>query len=154
MGFSSVTYNPGSGAVAVAFYAQNFLPRGGARVNDNVATSGAKERIFEATDLFVGFTVPELVPAASYDDWDKFYAWALQGGSFIFTPNSAVTKAAAPWSGGTYFVNCVLEDTDFTPKKAAFRLFSLDCKFRVVQDAWAPPRSGWLTMAFYGSSPA
>jgi|SRR5665213_2485774 len=132
---------------------QNFIAEDSARRHDNIATSGLRESVFEATDILIAFTMPGIRIGTDYANWKNFYAAALPGGSFLFTPNTQLTVAAAPWSGQEYFFACVLEDTGFRPKRTALGVYSLECKFRVVPDALAPANSGMIMEAFWGLAP-
>lgn len=158
MGSPQISY--GSAPTVLSFLRGplNFNAEDSARRHDNVSTSGLRESVFEAIDIMISFTMPALLMgtsgAADYTAWKNFYAWAVQGGEFAFTPNTSVTVAGAPWSGAPYSFNCLLEDTSFKPKKIGMGRFSLDCKFRVaLGDAYAPANSGQIMEAFWGIPP-
>lgn len=158
MSLPSITYTPtGGGPVTFNFQdgPKDFIAYDSARRNDNVSTSGLRESVYEATDLMIAFTMPAILMASggAYASWKNFYAACLQGIPFQFTPNPAVTAAAAPWSGGTFWFNCLIEDTKFQPKRVGYYRYSLDCKFRVVLDGQAPANAGMIMEAFLGISP-
>lgn len=158
MGVPQINYNPGSGANVFNFQRgpQNFIAEDMVTRHDNLATIGLRESVYERTDILISFTMPGLLLASGGDfaDWKNFYSWALQGGLFIFAPNTDVTYAPSPWSGSLFYFDCVLEDTGFKPKRVGLGRYSLDCKFRVVPDNLRPSNSGMVMDAFWGLTPA
>jgi hypothetical protein len=156
MGAAVIQYTTNSGTVTFSFQRgpKDFIAEDSARRHDNVATSGLRESVLEFIDILIAFTMPGILMGGDYTDWKNFYAWALAGGEFSFYPNYSVTVAAAPWSGSPYAVHCVLEDMGFKPKRVGFWRYSIDCKFRVVPDTYAPPNSGWIMEAFMGLTPS
>lgn len=154
MGAARITYNSGS-TVVFDFKRgpANFIAQDDGRAHNNLSTSGVRERVFEKADILIGFTMPGLLIGDDFVDWKNFYAWAIAGGSFAFAPNLSVTYAPAPWSGGLYYFTCTLEDTGFVPKRAGFKRYAIDCKFRVVNDALTPANSGSVMSVFWGGQP-
>ncbi|HEX4311878.1 MAG TPA: hypothetical protein VHZ25_17745 [Acidobacteriaceae bacterium] len=155
MGAPFINYIPAGAAVSLNFKngPLDFLAQDSGRVHDNLSTSGIRERLLEKVDILISFTMPALLVGDDFTDWKNFYAWAIGGGTFSFAPNVSVLYAPAPWSGGVYFFTCVLEDDSFAPKRVGLRRYSIDCKFRVFNDALTPANAGMVTEAFWGDQP-
>jgi hypothetical protein len=154
MGAASIQYGSGPTSFNFKRGPRDFIAEDSARRHDNLSTSGFRESVFESNDILIAFTMPGILINDDYTDWKNFYAWGLAGWSFIFAPNLAVTAAAAPWSGGTFEFNCLIEDVGFKPKRVGLGRYSLDCKFRVVPDSYRPANSGMIMDAFMGYPPA
>jgi len=118
----------------------NFSVAWKSRVHDNLATSGLRERVVEAHDLLIAFTMPALRVADDLAAWTAFMSWALDGKQFDFYPDGSV---------GTYY-HCVSDDDAFDLTRTAPGQYSATFKFRIVPDSQAPGGPDDVLGAFYG----
>lgn len=100
-----------------------------ARVHDNLASSGAvRERVVEAVDVLITFTMPHLVLGDDLEAWGAFADWWIAGKRFQFSPNSALSD----------YCTCVAEDTAWQPIRTGPRKFSASVRWRMVADLLTP----------------
>jgi hypothetical protein len=145
MGLPKVVYNAGSGNVVLQFVRgpQDFLCYLKARVHDNVATSGIKERVVEAQDSMIKFGMGCIRVSDDLVAWSAFMAYALMGGTFDFYPNSAINE----------HYHCVSDDEEFAIARTAPGQYSATLQWRIVPDTQAPAGGPAQVMKrFYGIS--
>ena len=137
-----IVYNPGSGDVTLTSVRgpNNFQCAYRSRVHDNLATSGFRERVFEASDMVISFTMPAMVVDGDLPDWCAFMTFALAGGQFDFYPNSALSD----------HYHCVSEDEGFAPARVAPARYSASFRFQIVPDDHAPGDPAYVLQKFYG----
>jgi hypothetical protein len=141
---TQISYDPGSGAIVLDCShrgVQNFIATDTGRGNDNLSSSGFRERVLEAVDTLASFTMPALLVADDYQAWAAFYRWAIGGGQFLFKPNY-------PLSSKSYTV--VLEQLDFKPARVGVRRYSISVNLRFVPIGSAPADAGEVMYAFWG----
>lgn len=110
------------------------------RKNDNLATSGIRERVLEGNDILIGFTMGHLLVLEDLDEWAAFQKFALEGGQFEFHPNADLAD----------FYHCVSEDEGFEFEKVGPGRYAAAFHFRVVPDAQAPADPSVVMKRFYG----
>jgi hypothetical protein len=142
MALPKLVYNAGAGAVTLQFQRgpKDFRCELSAKVHDNVATSGLRERVHERADMLVSFAMPSLVVGDDYDQWAAFAAWALRGGQFDFYPNASID----------YHFHCIADDDGFSPVRVAVKRYSATFAWRVVPDAAMPTSVAVVMESFYG----
>jgi len=142
MGLPKVTYDAGAGNVSLQFVRgpQGFKCQAKAIVHDNEATSGIRERVVERTELLLTFSMLALRVDGDLPAWATFMTWALQGGTFAFSPDSDLTD----------YYNCVSEDEEFSPELRGPGVYSAAFVWRIVPDALAPAGPGVVLRRFYG----
>ena len=138
MPFPKIVYN--SLTLAFTRGPSGFSAAWKSRLHDNLATSGLRERVVEAHDLLISFTMPALRVADDLPAWTAFTAWALDGKQFDFYPDAA---AAA-------YYHCVSDDDAFNLTRTAPGQYSATFKLRIVPDAQAPTGPDAVLSAFYG----
>lgn len=134
MSLPKVVYNPGSGNVTLTFVRgpRQFTCYYSARVHDNLATGGLRERVVEAKDILIEFEMPALRLTDDFDDWASFMDHALAGNQFTFYPDASLA---------TYY-HCVSDDTEFKYSRVAPGQYAAEFQWRVVPDADAPDDPG------------
>ncbi len=142
MALPKIVYDAGAGAVTLQCVRgpAGFGCWAKARVHDNVATSGLRERVFEETDLFISFTMPALRVGEDYGAWAAFAAWAMQGGQFEFYPDGAQAEKH----------HCVDEGDGWETTRVGPGVYSAAFSWRIVPDALAPADAGEVMERFYG----
>jgi hypothetical protein len=146
MPFSAITYDPGTGAVGLTLLRGpvNFFCGYKARVHDNVATSGIRERIFEANDMFLSISMPHMLVSEDLSEWTAFMKWALKGGEFDFCADVDHDVATS--------FPCVLEDDIFEPTRTGPGKYGASMRFRLVPGARQPSDPGLVMSWFYGGA--
>lgn len=138
-----IVYTPVSTTLLLdATQCSGFVAEDVTRGNDNLATSGKRERVVEATDVLISFTLPAVQVGANYKAWAAFARWAQQGHTF------AVGLGVSTAGAQTY--NAVLEQMGFSSKRIALGVYSLGFKFRIDPDSDAPADAGEVMNAFWG----
>lgn len=117
---------------------QNFICYPSARVNDNLSTSGFRERVTEAIDLMITFDMGALRIGDDFQAWAAFDTYALSGGQFAFAPSA----------GGGYF-NCVSDDTDLQSTRKGAGVYAGKRVWRIVPDGQRPMDHGVVMAMFY-----
>jgi len=142
MGLPKVSYDAGAGNVTLQFVRgpQGFKCQAKAIAHDNEATSGIRERVVERTELLLTFSMLALRVDGDLPAWATFMTWALQGGTFAFSPDSDLTD----------YYNCVSEDEEFSPELRGPGVYSAAFVWRIVPDALAPAGPGVVLRRFYG----
>lgn len=142
MGLPRITYDAGGGPVSIDFQRgpQNFRAFSRARVNDNLATSGLRERVLEHIDILIAFEMRHLRIDEDLPAWAAFAAWSLGGGQFEFKPDKDLT---------TYY-HCVNDAEGFEPTRTGPGWYTVEFLFRVVPDSLAPAHPAEILRRFYG----
>lgn len=143
MSLPKVIYDPGSGNVTLLFLRgpRQFACFYSARVHDNLATGGLRERVVEAKDILITFEMPAIRVTDDYDDWATFMDWALAGGQFSFYPDASLTSD---------YYHCVSDDTGFEYARNAPGQYAAAFRWRIVPDSQAPDDPGEVMKRFYG----
>lgn len=89
--------------------------------HDSVTSSGLKQSVVERIDEFKVLEFQN-VPESDMAAWRSFFSFALTGGQFTYYPDG--TDAAT-------FLEYVLEDSDWTPKKASWKNYSFTLRLRL-----------------------
>ncbi len=131
---SSVTHQ-------LVFEPENFTCEDVYRAKDNLSTSGYRERVLQAADALISFTLPGLVVGVTLGNWLFFYRWASVGGQFSVEPN---------YQHSSQSYHCVLEDTGCKTTRVALKVYSLAARFRIVPDSSAPFHAGEVMDSFWG----
>lgn len=143
---TELNYDPGTGSIILDCGRRgvnNFLAKDTARAHDNISSSGYRERVIEAADVLVSFTMPALLVGDDYESWAKFYRWALAGNQFNFAPNYPASMA---------IYDAVLEQLSFEPKRVGIGRYALDVMIRILPGSRAPADAGEVMQAFWGLS--
>jgi hypothetical protein len=142
MAFPKVVYDPGSGPVTVAFARgpRDFMCGWSARVHDNLATSGLRERIVEARDLVITFSMPAMGVGDDLGGWSALTAWMLDGGQVDFYPDAAKAE----------HYHVVSDDTEWKPGRVGPGRYSQAYAWRIVPDGNAPSGPDVVMRRFYG----
>jgi len=146
IGPPQVIYTPVATPITLAFQhgPQHFLPKYAGRVHDNISTAGFRERVTEALDIIITFTMGFMAVSdpTDFTAWGLFMAFALAGGQFQFYPNINII--------GEYY-DCVVDDQGWEPKRVGPGRYSADLTFRVLPDAQSPAGGPAQVMRrFYG----
>lgn len=88
--------------------------------DDNIASSGVQETIYQRTDIFLTFTMEYVNSSTDVTSWQTFIESAEQGLPFDYYPDS---------SSGT-FVTYFLVGTNWTAKYKQLGMYTFDVKFR------------------------
>jgi len=127
-------------SVTLAFDgAVDFLCTLQARVHDNLSTSGIRERVVEAVDMLISFTLPKVRVSTDLAGWEAFAAWAINGAAFDFYPD--VLQA---------HFHCQAEDQGMEMAHVALGVYCLAFRWRVVPDSVAPADCGIVMKRYYG----
>ena len=142
MGLPRIVYDPGTGIVALDFVRgpQDFKCFYQTRKNDNLSTSGLRERVTEANDILITFGMPALRIDDDLPAWGTFMKFALAGGQFDFYPNVSINE----------HYHCVSEDDNFTPARVGMMVYSAAFQFRIVPDGLAPATPAVVLKRFNG----
>lgn len=146
IGLPQITYTPVATLVTLSFQRgpQGFAADYAGRVHDNVSTAGFRERVVEALDIIISFSMKNMSEWDQTDltAWYNFETWALGGGVFNFYPNMGIA---------TEFYHCVAADQDFKPRRVGPGWYATAFNFRVVPDSQAPAGGpGQVMRRFYG----
>lgn len=146
MALPKIIYDAGAGDVTLLFKRgpQGFQCTTQTRANDNLATSGLRERVLEGHDLLISFVMPALVVGDDLGDWSAFMRWALGGGNFKLY----LDAGADP---GDYYT-CTCEQKVFESQWQGPARYAASFDFRIVPDAQAPADDGAVMERFYGVS--
>jgi hypothetical protein len=143
MGLPVVKYTPQGGSEVTLQFVRgpvDFQCSYAGRVQNNVATSGLKERVAEHLDMFITFRMPAMLIGGDLDAWTAFTKFALPGETFAFAPNSDVN----------YWFRCVTEDEDWQPARSGYRRYAANFKWRIVPDEQVPDSPGTVMKRFWG----
>lgn len=142
MALPKIVYNAGSGPVALNFVRgpQDFSCYYSARVHDNLATSGVRERVMEARDILISFAMTHLRIEEDLAAWSVFMQFALGGAQFDFYPNNDLGD----------FYHCVIEGDLFEPRRTGPGYYGASFRLRVAPDFLAPAHPGVVLQRFYG----
>jgi len=136
----------GFGQASVLLFARgprNFQAFYSSRKNDNLSTSGLRERVLEANDILITFEMPALRIDDDLPAWAGFMYWALGGLQFDFYPNSDINE----------HYHCVSDDDNFTPQRVGLRVYSAAFQLRVVPDSIAPASPAQVLQRINGIGP-
>lgn len=130
MGLPKIVYDAGAGLVVLqcvrgprAF--QCFYKT---RKNDNLATSGVRERVLEGNDILITFEMPAMRADDDLPAWAAFMKFALAGTQFDFYPNVDINE----------HYHLVSEDEGWEPARTGLGVYAAAFKFRVAPDSIAP----------------
>jgi len=142
MSLPKIVYNPGTGDITLQFVRgpQGFQCGWKGRVHDNVATSGLRERVIEGLDLVITFTMGAIKVSDDMDDWTTFSFWALNGHTFAFYPDAALSS----------HYNCVSDDEGLEWTRMGPGVYSASFRWRIVPDDHAPSGPDVVMKRFYG----
>jgi hypothetical protein len=145
MSLPKIIYTPVSTPITLQFVRgpQQFGCYYSLRAHDNLSTGGLRERVVEASDMLIAFSMLALRMGDDMDDWASFMAHALAGGQFDFYPNAALASS---------YCHCVSDDTEFQPARNAPGQYAASFKWRIVPDSQAPANPGVVMGWFYGIS--
>ncbi len=122
-----IIYNPGSGAVTLAFTWPPMQKPGAeerqAMRHDSDTLSGYRQSILVHIVHFLTLQLPN-VPMADLGNWAAFFDYALTGGAFDYYPDTV----GAPSTFTTY----TLEDTDWKSQFAYRTMAQFTLKMRLV----------------------
>jgi len=90
--------------------------------HDNLASSGVRESVNERIDSFLDLEMEWVGIGSDVSAWQAFMAYALQGGSFQYYPDSSQSAFTSYW----------LEDTNWTAAYRSPGQYSFRLKFRQV----------------------
>src|SRR3954463_10092771 len=87
-----IVFPSGGGTTLTLQYPQKNLPYKTYEAvrHDNVASSGAVERIYERRDEYLNIFMEYVKTGSDVAAWDAFIQYALAGGSFDYYPDSTV----------------------------------------------------------------
>lgn len=143
MSLPKIIYNAGAGNVTLQCVRgpRDFRCGYKTRAHDNLATSGLRERVFEANDILISFVMEQMAVTSDLPSWTAFAQWALSGGAFKFYPDAALSD----------YYNCVSDDDGFEPARTGPGRYSAAFHFRIVPDGQAPDGGpGEVLERFYG----
>jgi len=89
---------------------------------DSISTAGVKQSILQRIDNFLDFTMEWVASSTDIQNWNAFFAQALQGTAFDYYPDS---------SQGT-FTTYTLEDVEWKAAWKSLGRYSFKVKFRQV----------------------
>ncbi len=143
-----IVYTPSGGSPTTLQFKrgpQNFQCVYDARANDNLSTSGLRERVFEFADMLITFSMQNMLIADStdYPAWAAFMKSALPGITFAFYPNTSSGFVSD-------YCNCVLDDKAWKPVRQGPGRYAADFNFRVVPDIYMPSDPSVVMEWFYG----
>ena len=146
IGLPQITYTPVSTLLTLSFQRgpQDFRCLYSGRVHDNLSTAGYRERVVEALDVLITFSMGNMSEWDQTDlsAWYTFMDYALGGGQFNFYPNIVIA---------TEYYHCVADNTDFEPVRKGPGFYSTKFNFRIVPDTQAPAGGpGQVMRRFYG----
>lgn len=145
MGLPQVSYLPNDATSLILLDFKrgpvDFLCSTSVRAKDNVSTSGKRERVLEAQDLLISFSMPAIYVYDDYPAWSTFAEWAMGGNYFNLAPN-------ADFAG---LLHCVSDDTSFTPNHKGVGWYEFDFNWRIVPDPLCPLDPGVPMQMFYGA---
>ena len=142
MALPKIVYDAGSGPVTLAFLRgpRDFQCIFDARAHDNLATSGIRERVVEANDILIGFTMGHMRVEEDLPEWVAFMSYALYGGQFEFHPDADLPD----------YYHCVSDDAGFAPARTGPERYAAGFQFRIVPDGQAPADPSEVMKRFYG----
>lgn len=117
-------YNPGTGVVDLVptwppVNKTPYSPLEAVR-HDSITSTGIKQSVTERIDAMLVLSF-ESVPEDDMSAWYSFFKWTLAGNQFTYYPDQ---------SDATIFAEYTLEDESWAPKRAGFKLYSFNAKFR------------------------
>ncbi len=130
MAFPKIIWPSGGGNTLQFVYPPRFVPFRNYKVvrHDNIASSGAKEFVFERRDEFLPFTLEYSKIGADIQAWDSFVLNAIQGNAFDYYADASLAQ----------FTTYTLEDTTWDAAFKSLGLFGFKMVFR--------KRLGWPTV--------
>jgi hypothetical protein len=147
MGYPQISYQPVAGVSDLVLLdfkrgPGDFICQTAIRAKDNLSTSGKRERVLEAQDLLITFTMPAVYIYEDYPAWSAFAEWAMDGVYFNFAPNS-------DFAG---LLHCVSNDTTFTPSHKGVGRYEFNFNWQIVPDPLCPLNPGVVMQMFYGNA--
>lgn len=92
-----------------------------AQRGDSISLSGKKQTAWWRTDTFRVLQM-ENVPWDDLAGWNAFMQYAVKGGEFDYYPDATVSD----------FLTFTLEDTDWDPQKASYKLAKFKLNMRLA----------------------
>lgn len=113
-----------------------------ARVHDNDATSGLRERVVEPLLMVITFKMGYLDVISELAAWMALETFLLNGGQIDFYPNVLINEA----------YHCISLDTKTGIGRTGWRKYGLTFNWRIVPDSSAPADPSVVMRLFYGQS--
>jgi hypothetical protein len=143
MGYPQLSYLDSGVLVTLDFKRGpvDFICQTAIRAKDNLSTSGQRERVLEAQDLLITFSMPAIYVYDDYPAWSAFAEWAMDDVYFNLAPNSAFAG----------LLHCVSNDTNFTPSHKGVGWYDFSFNWQIVPDPLCPLNPGVVMQMFYGA---